>query len=182
MLRIIVRTMIVRRRRWHLTSLLLSGICCEFLSVKHVNGIKTHLYSSLQTKQYQNLKFYTNIVPCFASYVTYLLRKWDMYNIITQICMNWVKLFSVFIWFFSKPTPVAELLALQKSQKSAVSSKHKGANLELSSSEDSGLPKVSDFEMAQLKRQMECVSKEIHLCRIQNQVLQKFNCLFSMNR
>ena len=86
-----------------------------------------------------------------------------MNNIITQVSINWVKLFSVFILFFSKPTPVAELLALQKSQKSAVSSIHKGANLESSSSEDSGLPKVSDFEMAQLKRQMECVSKEIRL-------------------
>ena len=105
-----------------------------------------------------------------------------MNNIITQVSINRLKLFSVFIWFFSKPTPVAELLALQKSQKSAVSSKHKGINLESLSSEDCGLPKVTDFEMAQLKRQMECVSKEIHLCRIHNQGLQTFNCLFSMNR
>ena len=104
-----------------------------------------------------------------------------MYSIITQVSINRLKLFSVFIWFFSKPTPVAELLALQKSQKSAVSSIHKGANLESSSSEDSGLPKVSEFEMAQLKRQMECVSKEIHLCRIPNQRFQTFNCLLPMN-
>ena len=83
--------------------------------------------------------------------------------------------------YFSKPTPVAELLALQKSQKSGMSSKHKGANLESSSSEESGLPKVSDFEMAQLKRQMECVSKEIHLCRIFNQRFQTLNCLMPMN-
>ena len=81
---------------------------------------------------------------------------------------------------FSKPTPVAELLALQKSQKSAESSKHKGAGLESSASEDCELPRVSDFEMAQLKRQMECVSREIHLCRISNQGFHTFNCLLSM--